>query len=589
MEILTKLNFSDTEIRRRLRLGEDSRFEFKQFEFRGNRPVAPDRTDLADELAAFANGNGGVLFCGVTDSGHIQGMTRAQLDAVERMVVDICSDTVKPSIEIDTMRLELEEKPFLAVEVAAGYALHISPGGSYRRVGSSKRIMMSDDQLRLAQLRAQARYVWFDKQPVPGTGFGTLEESLWRPLLSVRGSADPELALTKVGLLSEREDGPQLATVAGILLCSQHPEEWLPNACITATTYRGTNRASGQVDAQTIVGPLNQQISEAVAFAIRNMRVSAHKNPGRIDLPQFSERAIFEAVVNAVAHRDYSIRGSRIRLSVFSDRLEIQSPGALPNSLTVANIADRQATRNELLVSVLGRMQIGEVRGRGDRQYFMERRGDGVPIIQRETLKVSGRPADFRIVDDAELLVILPSAPLEPSAAQVLIAVRDAKGPLRGVDVLVLFPNHTWQRATSDEEGMASVSLHTTELPMTVFAAAEEYAAHLEHDWTPSQRALVIEMNELPGGGSVIFPEGTGTLPGLKGRLNPIRDTHDRTYLYTSNVAVNQGAPQPVSILLHENLLLTDAVGSELLAKFVEVAGRSALVQFSSHQQPQEG
>ncbi len=563
-----------------MRLGEDSRWEFKQFSFRGSRPVSPDSDDLADELAAFANGNGGVLLCGVTDDGKVQGMTREQLDAVEQLVVNICSDTVKPAIEVDTMRLELDNNAFLAVDVAAGYALHNSPGGSFRRVGSSKRRMVSDDQLRLAQKRAQARFLWFDKQPVPGTGFGTLDGSLWRPLLSVQGASAPELALTKLGLLSDAADGPQAATVAGVLLCSREPQEWLPNACITATRYRGTDRASGQVDAQTIGGPLNRQITEAVAFAVRNMQVAAHKDPARIDLPQFSERAIFEAVVNAVAHRDYSIPGSRIRLSVFADRLEIQSPGTLPNSLTVANIADRQATRNELLVSALGRMPTGDTRGRGERRYFMERRGDGVPIIQRETLGVSGRPAEFRIVGDADLLVLLPSAPLEPSAAQAQIAVRAADRPLPGVDVLVLFPNHTWQRATSSDEGLATVSLHSTELPMTVYAAAEGYAAHLEHAWTPSQRALVIEMEHLPDGGGVIFPEGSGTLPGLAGRLNPVRDTHDRTYLYTSDVAVNQGLPQPVSFFLKEDLRLTDSDGNELLARVVDISGRSALVQY---------
>lgn len=176
--------------------------------------------------------------------------------------------------------------------------------------------------------------------------------------------------------------------------------------------------------------------------------------------------------------------------------------------------------------------------------------------------------------------MLLPSAPLEPSAAQAQIAVRAADRPLPGVDVLVLFPNHTWQRATSSDEGIATVSLHSTELPMTVYAAAKGYAAHLERAWTPSQRALVIEMKHLPDGGGVIFAEGSGTLPGLAGRLNPVRDTHDRTYLYTSDVAVNQGLPQPVSFFLKEDLRLTDADGNELLARIVDISGRSALVQY---------
>ncbi len=77
-----------------MRLGTDGRWEFKQIEFRGNRPVGPNRDSLADELAAFANGNGGVLLCGVTDDGRVQGMTRAQLDAVEQLVIT-CTDVVE--------------------------------------------------------------------------------------------------------------------------------------------------------------------------------------------------------------------------------------------------------------------------------------------------------------------------------------------------------------------------------------------------------------------------------------------------------------------------------------------------------------
>ena len=262
------MEFSEEVIRRRLRLGADGRWEFKQIEFRGNRPVGPNRDSLAGELAAFANGNGGVLLCGVTDDGRVQGMTRAQLDAVEQLVIT-CADSIRPAIEIDAVRVEVDDKAFLAVEVAAGYALHDSPGGSYRRSGSSKRRMGSDERLRLAQRRAQSRFLWFDEQPVPETGFGSLDQSLWKPLLSAQGAAAPDLALAKLGLLTDTADGPRRATVAGILLCSRTPEQWLPDACITATRYRGADRASGQVDAQTIGGPLNRQIADAVAFAVR--------------------------------------------------------------------------------------------------------------------------------------------------------------------------------------------------------------------------------------------------------------------------------------------------------------------------------
>lgn len=574
------MEFSEEAVRSRLRLGEDGRWEFKQIEFRGNRPVGPSRDSLADELAAFANGNGGALLCGVTDDGRIQGMTRAQLDAVEQLVVTICADSIRPAIEIDALRMEVDGRAFLAVDVAAGYALHDSPGGSYRRSGSSKRRLGSDERLRLAQRRAQARFLWFDEQAVPETGFASLDESLWRPLVSAQGAAAPDLALAKLGLLTDTADGPRQATVAGILLCSRTPERWLPNACITATRYRGADRASGQVDAQTIGGPLHRQIADAVAFAVRNMQVAAHKDPARIDLPQYSERAIFEAVVNAVAHRDYSMRGSRIRLSMFSDRLEIQSPGTLPNSLTVDNIADRQAARNEVLTSMLGRMAVGETRGSGERRYFMERRGDGVPVILNETRGASGKPAQFRVIADADVLVVLPSAPLEPSPAQVRIAVRASGRPLADADLLVLFPNHTWRRAASGEDGMAAVALHTTELPLTVYTAAPGHAAHLEREWTPCRRALAIELTALPDGGSVIFPEGAGSIPGLTGTLHPVRDAHDRTFVSASNIAIDDGQPQPVPFTPGDELRLADAAGRERRVRIVDVTGRSALVEF---------
>ena len=581
---------SDEDIARQLRLGEDSRWEFKQIEFEGNVPKGPRQNDLADELAAFANARGGVVLCGVTDDGTVQGMSREQMDALERAIVQACQDSIKPPIDVHISRTELDDgKPLLVIEVAEGRAQHDSPGGSYRRVGSSKQKMAPDERQRLAQRRGQARFLSFDEQTVSDTGFKTLDESLWKPLLSAEGAADPEAGLMKLALLAADEAGISRATVAGVLLCTRNPEQWLPNACITATRYRGEDRASGQIDAQEITGPLNQQIADAVAFALRNMHVAARKEPARVDLPQYSDKALFEALVNAVAHRDYWMRGSKIRLSMFEDRLEIQSPGSLPNNLTVESMATRQATRNEALTSVLGRMPVRGVRGSEDRQYFMERRGDGVLIIRRETQELCGKLPEYRLIDDSELCLTIPAAVQEQSPARAVITVRSVGQPLLGADLLTLFPNKTWKRATTDEAGEATVDLHTTHLPMTVFAAAPGYAAHLEREWTPSRGALAIELEALREGGSVIFSEATGRLPGLKGRLNPIRDTHDRTYLYASNISINEGEQQPVSFIPGQDLRLTDAEGTELLARIVDIVGRSGLVEYRPYPDRDEG
>lgn len=577
------MSYTVEEIERQLQLGEDSQWEFKEIVFAGNNPTSPRRDDLADEIAAFANSDGGVLLCGVTDDGAVQGLTREQMDALERLLVEVCTDAIKPPVRPTITRRLSQGRALLVVEVPQGHAQHDSPGGSLHRVGSSKRQMTGDERLRLAQRRAQARFLWFDKQGVPETGFGSLDETLWKPMLSIDGAADPPLALEKMGLLSRGENGVTQATVAGLLLCSVAPETWLPNACITATCYRGKDRTTGQVDAQTIGGPLRRQIAEAVAFAVRNMRVAAHKSPARADMPQYSEQALFEAVVNAVAHRDYSMQGSRIRLSMFDDRIEIQSPGSLPNNLTVDDMPHRQATRNELLASLLGRVPASGIKGSGGRLYIMERRGDGVPIIRRETRELSGAFPRFELISDSELCVSIPAASLEPTPARVVITVRSGGQPLTEADVLALFPNKTWKRATTDEYGEASIDLHTTHLPMTVFAAAPGNAAHLEREWLPSQHALAIDLEPIPEGGAVIFPEATGQIPGLTGRLNPKLDSHGRTYLYASNISINQGQQQPVHFILGEELRLTDSSGVEMTVRIVNIVGRSALVEYRAH------
>lgn len=90
MNTATRQTFSDEELRRQLRLGEDSHWEFKQIEFAGDKPKSPRPHELADEFAAFANTDGGVVLCGVTDDGEVQGMSRAQMDALERILVEIC-------------------------------------------------------------------------------------------------------------------------------------------------------------------------------------------------------------------------------------------------------------------------------------------------------------------------------------------------------------------------------------------------------------------------------------------------------------------------------------------------------------------
>ena len=575
------MTIRDEDIRQQLRLGEDSLWEFKQIEFKGNTPVSPRRGDLADEMGAFANAGGGVLLCGVSDNGQIQGMSRGQMAALDRLLVEVCTDAVEPPMRIGVTHRQLDGRAFLVVEVSQGDAVHERAGQAFIRVGASKRRLDGDERLRLAQRRAQSRYLWFDQQVVPQTGFETLSERLWEPLLSVAGAADPRRGLMNLNLLAQDDAGVDRATVAGVLLCTLAPQDWLPQATIAATHYRGKDRASGQLDAQEITGPLPIQIADAVRFVARNMRVAARKVPEREDTPEYSVAAIFEALVNAVAHRDYSIASRRIRLSMFSDRVEIDSPGRLPNGMTIAGMEASQATRNEVIASVFGRVPVGDVPGADHRRYLMERRGDGVSIILKETEQAAGKSPEYSVVDESSLVLTIPAAKLELTPAPATVTVHSAGAPLAGVDVLALFPNKTWQRATTDHAGEAALDLYTTHLPMTVYAAAHRYAAGFHQGWEPNKGGLLLEVSSLPTGGSAVFPQATGQLPGLRGRLNPKRDSSDRTYLYADNIAIEEGRQQPVPFRLGKAMRLTDARGAELSVTIVDIVGRSALLEYT--------
>jgi predicted HTH transcriptional regulator len=276
---------------------------------------------------------------------------------------------------------------------------------------------MTPEQLaRLFQQRSQVRLIHFDEQAVPETQMDNLDKELWQRFTQNSQEEEKEkeearITLQKLKLLTLDDSGNERATVSGILMCTRHPENYLPNAYIEAVHYRGVHRdAHYQLDHARITGPLNIQIREALLFVKRNMTVSATKNPWRIEVPEFSENAVFEAIVNAVAHRDYSIYGTKIRLFMFDDRLELYSPGTLPNSVTIDSLHLRQSTRNELLTSLLARCPIEEDGIR--RQYLMEKRGEGVPIILRESLTLSQKKPVYQLIDDAELLLTIYSAPL---------------------------------------------------------------------------------------------------------------------------------------------------------------------------------
>ena len=412
------------ELLQKIRLGEDTSLELKAVRFRGDRVHEPARVDMADELAAIANTHDGVLVLGVDDKTRdITGIPVDRLEAVERYVYEICNDLIQPPVSFRSFRLRLPDstgvlQAVLKVEIPRSLFVHSSSGRYFFRQGSSKRKMPPDYLARLFQQRSQARLIRFEEQPVPQSSIDDLSEKLWANY-TTRSGEPASIVLLKRSLLSKQESETMRASIAGILFCCEDPERFLPNAYIEAVRYRGIRQDSNyQIDAQTIRGPLNRQIEQAMIFLKRNQIVSAVKTPHRVERKQFSERAVFEAVVNAVAHRDYSIFPSKIRFFMFDDRLEIYSPGALPNTVTIDSITLRQATRNELITSLLAETPVARTVGDFGRGFYMEKRGDGVPIILSESERLSGKKPIYRLIDDSELLLTIYSARMERADEQ---------------------------------------------------------------------------------------------------------------------------------------------------------------------------
>ena len=381
-----------TELTEKIYLGEDSTIEFKR--------ELPRRESLADEIAAFANASGGVILIGVDDDSNIVGTDRQDLDRTEKIVVEICGDNIDPMVHIVTEKLRIDDKNLLKIEVPRSPFVHKSSNGYFIRQGSSKREMTTEQLGRLLQSRSQAHIISFDEQFVPNTYKDTLRETLYQRFIT-EGVTDREkiedLLLKRRLLVKESQE--YHASVAGLLMCHDKPDDYLYNSFIQAVFYNSMEKdANYQIDAKDFRGPLDQQIVEAFKFVEKYNQVSARKEIGRIDRPQYSMRAVFEAVVNAVVHRDYSKAGSKIRLFMFADRLELYSPGALANTLTVDDLRYNQATRNELLARLLSETTLSDDMGaQVVRRHFLERRGEGVGIILNESEMLSDKTPVYEL------------------------------------------------------------------------------------------------------------------------------------------------------------------------------------------------
>ena len=388
------------QIRNQLRAGEDGRAEFKEIRFGDRGVLSPDTEDLAGELVAFANTEGGVVFLGVDDSGAVHDLPLDRLDSVERWLLNVatrnCDPPVRPVVRKAILPGDAEgDARVLLAEVPRGLYVHRTSGGRYyTRAGSTRRDLTPPELARL--FRQRGREYVFDEQPVPAAAVDGLNRNRLEAFFG-RSPTIPWLDLLRNTRVTFRdEDGVDRPTVAGLLVFATEPTEFLASGSIEAACYSGTRLSSDDlVHAERLAGPVSDQIDAGIAFVARFMQPSPTRGSSTETVPAHDLDVVDEAIVNAVAHRDYAIAGSKIRLFLFADRLELYSPGKLPNTITLDDMPYRTFTRNQLLVSFLSRL-----RSKRTGQVFLESRGEGVRKILEDGEAHSGRRPEYELFGD---------------------------------------------------------------------------------------------------------------------------------------------------------------------------------------------
>jgi ATP-dependent DNA helicase RecG len=369
----------DTEaLKHRISLGEDSGTEFKSA---ANAGFRLDADAVAKEIAALANSGGGELIVGVEDDGAVSGLGDSkQADQALALVAQATQQNLHPPLWCTLRKVALDGNVVLVASVPGFHpqrpfrARHIY----YVRDGSTSREATREELERILQSPS----FHFDEQLVTGAGPQDLDLEAVDVFLDEAYAATPgqetrNRYLRALKCISGEEGNP---TVAGILMFGKDPQQWLPDARVSAVRVAGTAFSGDFVTRLEIPGRLGKQTDDAVAFLTNNTPA-----PARIQGMERSEQGIPEAVLreamlNALVHRDYRA-ASQVRLVVFTDRVEIVNPGILLNHLTIESIrlGGISQRRNPVLAALLARARRRENLGFGVPEMLRLLRTHGFP------------------------------------------------------------------------------------------------------------------------------------------------------------------------------------------------------------------
>jgi ATP-dependent DNA helicase RecG len=343
---------------------------------------------LAETLVAFANSDGGTILIGVDEVGQTTG--HAYADEVE-VTLQAAVRECRPPVEARWHQAAAEEGLAFAIIVTRSPELHsLADGRVLVRTGAENR-PLSGDQIR--QLAATKSTGDFEAEPAPAARREDFDDEViaefvakWEERQHREWTRPVDDLLIEAGALDE--DGRP--TVAGVLLFAHNPQAFLPQSGLTFVKFvgklpRGEAGQPGYGRREEIGGPLARVIQRTWEVLGEEMRIGAVVTGlEREERTEYPVAAVREALVNAVAHRDYRLGGRRIEVRMFADRMEITSPGGLPGFITVDNIIEEHFSRNPRLVSSL--YQWG----------YIEELGLGVDLMIEEMVRAGHPPPKFR-------------------------------------------------------------------------------------------------------------------------------------------------------------------------------------------------
>jgi len=380
-------------------LGESETVEFK-------RSVA-ELEQVVETVAALANTRGGLVLIGVGPKGEVVGVDVGQVTG-ERITNRITGNTdpvIYPSVQIVDVA---GRKVFVIVVPESDNKPHQASGRAFVRVGATTVQMRRDEYERLLLLRRQSP---FDRREAPDATLADIDESKVRWYLERAAQErnipiDPALPtvenLKRLELARER-DGSLTLTVAALLFFGKHPRHFAPHSIIRLARFQGTT-PSNFIDRMDLAGTLPEMIDEAERFIQRNTRVAA-KVTGfeRREITEYPYAAVREAIANAVAHRDYDREEVEVRVSIFADRIEVQSPGRLPAPLTLDTLGEEYALRNRVIAEMLFNIRYIERWNTGilRMRQLMRQHGLPEPIFQEigQTFRVTFAGPGDHILD----------------------------------------------------------------------------------------------------------------------------------------------------------------------------------------------